>query len=135
MIALSDGHHALYRLSFPNGKGYIGVTTNPKRRLWEHSLGHVEGIAQAALETNTWAVCLLLPIESQTGTEVDDPEYLWLKTEIEARGVPVIDALPYLRKVHVEGWLPYDRGHLDVPGHRQVARALLTGLRELGIVP
>jgi group I intron endonuclease len=36
MIALSDGHHAVYQLSFPNGKGYIGVTTDLKRRLWEH---------------------------------------------------------------------------------------------------
>lgn len=36
MIALSEGHHAVYHLSFLNGKGYIGVTTDLKRRLWEH---------------------------------------------------------------------------------------------------
>ncbi len=36
MTALSEGTHAVYRLSFPNGKGYIGVTANPERRLKEH---------------------------------------------------------------------------------------------------
>lgn len=36
MTALSEGHHAVYRLCFPNGKGYIGVTTNLTRRLKEH---------------------------------------------------------------------------------------------------
>lgn len=36
MIALSEGQCAVYRLSFPSGKEYIGVTTDPKRRLTEH---------------------------------------------------------------------------------------------------
>lgn len=36
MIALSEGHYAVHRLSFPNGKGYIGVTMGLKRRLNEH---------------------------------------------------------------------------------------------------
>ncbi len=36
MIALSEGHHAVYRLSFPNGKKYIGVTTDLTRRLKQH---------------------------------------------------------------------------------------------------
>ncbi len=36
MIKLSEGQHAVYRLTFLNGKGYIGVTVDLKRRLTEH---------------------------------------------------------------------------------------------------
>jgi len=36
MIALSDGQYVVYQLSFPNGKAYIGVTMNLKRRMREH---------------------------------------------------------------------------------------------------
>lgn len=36
MITLNAGQHAVYQLSFPNGKKYIGVTNNLRRRLYHH---------------------------------------------------------------------------------------------------
>lgn len=36
MIKSCKINYLVYRLSFPNGKRYIGVTIDLKRRLWEH---------------------------------------------------------------------------------------------------
>lgn len=36
MIALSEGQYAVYKFSFPNGKEYVGVTMDLKRRFRKH---------------------------------------------------------------------------------------------------
>jgi len=115
-------------LNVPEGKlGY-----DEKTQLWRHSLGHMERMLEIAKERDTPIACLLIPQSHMVSKDNDFPLLGWLRRAVQRMGIPVIDLVEPLQPLGMEGWHPYDPGHLNVEGHAAVGAALADGLRDLG---
>jgi lysophospholipase L1-like esterase len=119
---------------------YVGVNEGDlslegQKRLWEHSLGHMQRMHEIAQAKGVKLVCLLIPTPWMMTQGNAAEVYPWLKQEIEKEGIPVISLIEELRAAGPQAWLPWNPGHWTPLGHRVTAETLQRGLTELGLVP
>ncbi len=99
------------------------------------SLSVFEDLARSIEQKKGTLVLIFLPIEKDYYR--DDPDALraWLKTEMKARGILLVDLVDELRRLSIQDFKHFFNGHYTVAGNRFVAQYLYNTLLSLALSP